>query len=209
MARKKIEIPLENTQKEISQKTEKTSPKKGAKKKKTQKEKPIKKPIEKNTKKTSKATMEKTEEITKEKPVKKPTVKKERPLNMREKAFCREYVKSGNTLDSVRKAGYSTSSDNVGSAIASRLLRRDAVQTEIARLLQRKEDKAIATAEDVMKFFTRCMNGEEKDQFGLDISAADKIKAAMELAKRTIDIENRIKGTPDNVVNIKVDWRKS
>ena len=145
MARKKIEIPLENTQKEISQKTEKTSPKKGAKKKKTQKEKPIKKPIEKNTKKTSKATMEKTEEITKEKPVKKPTVKKERPLNMREKAFCREYVKSGNTLDSVRKAGYSTSSDNVGSAIASRLLRRDAVQTEIARLLQRKEDKAIAT----------------------------------------------------------------
>lgn len=189
MAKKEIKVTTEKPQKEISQKT------------KTQTDKTIKIKVEDN-KKQSPKTVKKSSK-------KKASTQKERTLSIREKAFCREYVKSGNGLESVRKAGYSASSDNVGSATASRLLRRAVVQQEIARLLQRKEDKAIATADDVMRFFTRCMNGEEKDQFGLDISAADKIKAAQELAKRTIDIDNRIKGVPDNTVSIKVDWRKS
>lgn len=179
--------------------------------------KSAKKSIDKNTQKSApKKTKRTLDEIIKqiesqEETKKQKTVKKksEKSLTIKEKAFCREYIQSGNGIDSVRKAGYQAKTDNCASARASILLRKDAVQVEIARLLQKREDKAIATAEDVLRFFTRCMNGEEKDQFGLDISAADRIKAAQELAKRTVDIENRIKGTPDSVVSIKVDWRKS
>ena len=167
------------------------------------------KPAPKKTKRTLDEIIkqiESQEEAEKQKTAKKQA---EKSLTIKEKAFCREYIKSGNGIESLRKAGYQAKTDNTASTMVARLLHKDKVQAEIARLLQKKEDKAIATAEDVLRFFTRCMNGEEKDQFGLDISAADKIKAAQELAKRTIDIENRVKGTPDAVVSIKVDWRKS
>ena len=50
------------------------------------------------------------------------------------------------------------------------------------------------------------MRGEIKDQFGLDASLNDRTKAAQELAKRTVDVENRIKGVPDTQISIKLDW---
>ena len=59
-----------------------------------------------------------------------------------------------------------------------------------------------------MEFFTKMMNGEIKDQFGLEATNADRIKAAQEIAKRTVDLENRASGTPDGVVQIKLDWRR-
>ena len=37
---------------------------------------------------------------------------------------------------------------------------------------------------------------------------ADRIKAAQELAKRTVDIDNRIKGIADNTIEIKLDWNR-
>ena len=83
-----------------------------------------------------------------------------------------------------------------------------AVRSEIDRLSKKREEKAIADAADVMTFLTKVMNGEVQDQFGLDASLNDRIKAAQELAKRTVDIENRIKGVPDNQINIKIDWKK-
>ena len=38
-----------------------------------------------------------------------------------------------------------------------------------------------------MQFFTRIMRGEEKDAFGLDISASDRMTAGKEILKRNID----------------------
>ena len=185
MAKKEIKVTTEKPQKEISQNT------------KTQTDKTIKIKVEDNKKQSPKTVKKNSKKQT------------DRPLTIKEKAFCREYVKCGVKIEAVKKAGYKAKDSNTASTIAARLIHRDTIQAEIGRLLEKRETKAIATADDVMRFFTRCMNGEEKDQFGLDISAADKIKAAQELAKRTIDIDNRIKGTPDNVVSIKVDWRKS
>ena len=39
-----------------------------------------------------------------------------------------------------------------------------------------------------MEFFTKVMKGEIKDAFGLDPSLQDRLNAAKELAKRTVDI---------------------
>lgn len=66
----------------------------------------------------------------------------------------------------------------------------------------------IATADEVMQFFTSVMRGEVKDQFGLDATLSDRTRAAQEIAKRTVDIENRKAGEPDQLVAIKLDWSR-
>ena len=127
-------------------------------------------------------------------------------LTPKEKAFCREYIKLGNGNEAVRKAGYKPTSVGSGSAIATRLLNKVQIQQEIARLTEKREDKAIADAQEVLAYLTKVMRGEILDQFGLDASLAERTKAAQELAKRTVDIDNKIKGVPDNAITIKVDW---
>lgn len=124
-------------------------------------------------------------------------------LSQQQKIFCREYAKTGNGMQSAIKAGYSKKSADVQ---ASRLLSKDSIKREIARLSEKHEQKAIADAAEVMQYFSAVMRGEVKDQFGLEASLNDRTKAAQELAKRTVDIENRIKGIPDNQISIKLDW---
>lgn len=66
----------------------------------------------------------------------------------------------------------------------------------------------MGTSQEVMDFFFKAMRGEIKDQFGLEATLGDRLKAANELAKRTVDIDNRVDGKADQVVEIKVDWKR-
>lgn len=68
------------------------------------------------------------------------------------------------------------------------------------------EKKSIATAQDVMEFFTKAMNGDIKDQFGLEATLGDRLKAGVELAKRTVDIDNKLAGKTDPNINITLSW---
>lgn len=133
---------------------------------------------------------------------------KERPLTIKEKAFCREYVKTGNATQAIYKAGYNYKTDNAASTTATRLLQKAKIQKEIQRLLKPKEDKAIADAQEVMEYFSKVMRGEIKDQFGLEAPLSERTKAAQEIAKRTVDIDNKAKGLGENDITIKLDWRK-
>jgi len=136
------------------------------------------------------------------------TSTKANTLSAKEQAFCREYVNCANGTQAVHKAGYHAQSDNTASTISTRLLKKDKVQKEIARLQELKNTAAIMSGQQVMEMFTKIANGEIKDQFGLDASLNDRLKALQELAKRTIDIDNKIKGTPDMNVQITVDWKR-
>lgn len=135
--------------------------------------------------------------------------KKKKPVNSvlteKQKLFCREYAKTGNGKQSAIKAGYAPKNAHV---TASKFLTKSNIQEEISRLNERAEKKSIMDAQEVMELYSAIARGEVKDQFGLDASLADRIKAMNELAKRTVDIENRLKGTPDNVVQIKVNWKR-
>lgn len=135
------------------------------------------------------------------------TQKEKKKLTIKEKAFCREYAKTGNGQKSATKAGYAEKSAR---QTANKLLTKTYIRDEITRITGRKEKKAIMDAQEVMELYSAIARGEVKDQFGLDASLADRIKAMNELAKRTVDIDNRIKGIPDqnNQVNINVHWRK-
>lgn len=124
-------------------------------------------------------------------------------LTAKQQAFCQYYVELNNGTQAAIKAGYK---ESTAGFMASENLNKPKIAEEIIRLKKLVENKRIATGQEVMEFFTRMMNGEEKDQFGLEVSAGDRIRAAQELAKRTIDFENRMAGQADAKVEISLKW---
>ena len=116
------------------------------------------------------------------------------------KEFLDEYIKTGLIRDSAIKAGYSKKyAKKAGDSILGRKYVRAYLQKVHSLALER----SVATSTDVMNFFTKAMNGEIKDQFGLDATLSDRIKAAQELAKRTVDIENQTKEAPQIQITLK------
>ncbi len=108
-------------------------------------------------------------------------------LTPKQKAFADNYIISGNATEAAIKAGYSKkNARQIGSENLTKLDILEYIKERTAPA----EQKRIASGDEVMQFFTRVMNGEEKDTFGLDASLDTKIKAAVELAKRTCDIKD-------------------
>lgn len=124
-------------------------------------------------------------------------------LNARQEAFCYYYVETHNGTQSAIRAGYKEKSAVV---TASQLLTYPKIQKKIAELTEAQRKESIASAQDVMEYLTAVMRGEIKDQFGLEAPLAERTKAAQELAKRTVDIEQRAKGVADATIEIKLDW---
>ena len=108
-------------------------------------------------------------------------------LTPKQKAFADNYIISGNATDAAKQAGYSKKTARF---IGAENLTKPNILEYIKERTAPVEQKRIATGDEVMQFFTRVMNGEEKDAFGLDASLDTKIKAAVELAKRTCDIKD-------------------
>lgn len=130
-------------------------------------------------------------------------------LTQKQKAFIDAYMIHGNATQASKDAGYNNcKTDGSHASNANRLLKNENVAKEIAKRQAKAEKKSIATAQDVMEFFTKAMNGEIKDQFGLDASLGDRIRAGQELARRTVDLENRLKGVNDQRVEIVVNWNR-
>lgn len=126
-----------------------------------------------------------------------------KPLTARQEAFCYNYVELNNGTQAAIKAGYKpTTADQQ----ASRLLTKSKIREKIDQLKKEQQSASIATAQEVMEYFTKVMNGEIKDQFGLEAPLSERTKAAQELAKRTVDIDNRAKGVADTKIEITLDW---
>ena len=126
-------------------------------------------------------------------------------LTQRQLDFCIYFVECGVARQAAIKAGYSPKTAvNQGST----LLTKQGIKDKIYDLRHDATRLKIATGTEVMDFFTRVMNGEVKDQFGLEASLADRLKAANELAKRTTDVDLKTSGKVDNEIHIKLDWGK-
>lgn len=125
-------------------------------------------------------------------------------LTPNEAKFIDLYVETGNARQSVIEAGYSTRAPG---QYAQSLLKKDYIAREIDHRLQMLEDAKIASAEEILKYFTGVMRGEIKDQFGLDAPLSERTRAAQELAKRKIDIVNKVQGGKDTAeVRITLNW---
>lgn len=125
------------------------------------------------------------------------------PLTPLEAKFIDLYIETGNQRQSIIQAGYKTNSP---SQVANKLLNKDHISNEIAYRLKVIEDSKTASAKEILEYFTGVMRGEILDQFGLEAPLSERTKAAQELAKRTIDIANRVAGKEVAEVKIKLDW---
>lgn len=111
-------------------------------------------------------------------------------LTEKERIFADEYIKTTNATQSAIKAGYA---ENSASVTGSRLLRKAKVRQYIDAVMNERSKNAIATADEVLQYLSRVMNGEEKDAFGLDVSVADRTKAAELLGKRHMLFTDKVK----------------
>lgn len=111
-------------------------------------------------------------------------------LTERERIFADEYIKTTNATQSAIKAGYAEKS---ASSKGSQLLRKVKVRKYIDDVMEKRSKNTIATADEVLEYLTKVMNGEEKDAFGLDASIADRTKAAELLGKRHMLFTDKVK----------------
>ena len=102
-------------------------------------------------------------------------------MSEKQKAFCDYYIETLNAAESARRAGYAEKSAKmIGSENLSKPYLKEYIDLRLAEM----EEKRVASAEEVLKYLTSVMRGEEKDQFGLDPSLQDRTKAAELLGKR-------------------------
>lgn len=103
------------------------------------------------------------------------------PLTPKQKAFADYYIETGNASEAARRAGYSAKNAN---NIASENLAKPNISAYIAKRLKPTEENRVASADEVVQFYTAVMRGEVKDQFGLDAALTERLKAADALMKR-------------------------
>lgn len=111
-------------------------------------------------------------------------------ITKKERIFADEYVKTTNGTQSAITAGYS---EKTASVTASKMLRKPKVRQYIDAIMDERSKDTIATADEVLEYLTRVVRGEEKDAFGLDVSVADKTKAAELLGKRHMLFTDKVK----------------
>ena len=111
-------------------------------------------------------------------------------FSIQELAFITAYIKNGfNGTKAVIEAGYKNKAPD---KYAGALLARDKIRAEISAQLEAMESRKIASADEIMQFYTSVMRGEVLDQFGIEASLDTRIKAANELAKHKIEIPMKL-----------------
>lgn len=95
-------------------------------------------------------------------------------LSLKQQKFCEFYVQSGNATEAAKRAGYS---EKTAYSIGQRLLKNVETQKYIKRLTDKPQESRIATADEVLKFFSEMMKSNE-------VAPKDRIRAAENLAKR-------------------------
>ena len=117
-------------------------------------------------------------------------------MNPRQKAFADYYIETGNAAEAAKRAGYK---EATAKQIGSRLLTKVDLSQYIKERMDAVDKKRIASADEVIAFYTAVIRGEVKDQFGLDASLADRIKAADSLMKRYNVADDRNRATKEKL----------
>lgn len=106
-------------------------------------------------------------------------------LTPKQKAFADYYIECGNATEAAKRAGYS---EDTARQIGAENLSKPSISEYIAARMEEQTKKRVADANEVIEFYTAVMRGEVKDQFGLDASLSDRLKAGDSLMKRYIAV---------------------
>lgn len=113
--------------------------------------------------------------------MKKTKEKNTKVISEKQKIFADTWIELGNAEQAAIKAGYSKAYSRGN---AYKLVAKSGIKEYIEKRLKELETKRVATLKEVLEFYTSVMRGEVKDQFGLDPTLADRLKAAEGLGKR-------------------------
>ena len=113
---------------------------------------------------------------------------------------------NGDAAIAAKDAGFIPQGNKTLKSIGERVLKKDYIYDEILYHIDEMNAASIADEQEVMQYFTAVMRGEEKDQFGLDVSIADRTAAAKEIAKRIIDIPQK---QADSSIQINLNWERN
>ena len=108
-------------------------------------------------------------------------------LTPKQKAFADYYIECGNSTEAARKAGYKEESCRT---IGCQNLTKRNISAYIAERMQAQNEARVASADEVLQFFSSVMRGEVKDQFGLDAALSDRLNGGKELMKRYAAADN-------------------
>lgn len=116
-------------------------------------------------------------------------------LSPKEDKFISLYIKYSDHIRAAEEAGYLIRAERKNKQLAyarkgKELLSKDYIKAEIAARMKEIDKANIADAQEVLAYLTRVMRGEEKDQFGLDASLAERTSAAKELNRRLKEMED-------------------
>ena len=125
-------------------------------------------------------------------------------LTPKQKAFADEYLRCGNATEAARKAGYSAKTAEV---IGCENLKKPNISEYIGERLKKIEEDRIASADEVLRFYSSVMRGEVTDQFGLEAALDTRLKAADSLMKRFAVSADRNKGAMEKLDNLLKEFR--
>ena len=128
------------------------------------------------------------------------------PLTLKQKAFADYYIETGNASEAARRAGYSK---NSAYSIGDENLKKPEISAYIKSRLSEIDAGRIATADEVMKFYTSVMRGEIKDQFGLEAQLADRLNAGKELMKRFAAVDERQKDALERLDSLLEEFKNA
>jgi phage terminase small subunit len=126
-------------------------------------------------------------------------------LSIREQKFVAYYIEYGDATKAVKEAGFET---NAPIQYARKLLGKAKIQQELKNQLEGIKNDAIASTTEIMCFYTKAMRGEIKDQFGIEATLADRMKAADALAKRQIDMQAIADRAAANEITVNLNWSR-
>lgn len=133
-------------------------------------------------------------------------------LTKQEYKLIDKYIETLDYIESFDYAGYIVPSNIEDiQAYKKRFVERTLRRESVAHVLKINSTSLMrentANAEEILYFFSEVMRGRVKDQFGLDAPLSERLKAAVELAKRTVDLAN--KTASDTDIHISIDWKRA
>lgn len=123
-------------------------------------------------------------------------------LTPKQKAFADYYIECGNATKAATRAGYS---EKTAAKIGSENLQKLDISEYIARRTQTQNEARVASADEVLQFFSSVMRGEIKDQFGLDAALSDRLNAGKELMKRYAAADNSARADVPQIIDRRPD----
>ena len=119
-------------------------------------------------------------------------------LTTKQKAFADAYIETGNASEAARRAGYS---ENYAGRNAGKVRKNTKVSAYIAERMRSQDEANVASADEVLRFFSSVMRGEVKDQFGLDAALSDRLNAGKELMKRYAAADNSARADVPQIID--------